>query len=225
MTPPSLPDLPTEILLEVQALLSYGSHLALRLTCRHVYSKIDSQNRATHEPMLKPSNFPQLETAKPYSMADLLEIEQWPEYSAAQYAPTFSRQLHYRKDYFACHLCLKIRCSSNFSTAMIKGKRGKLRHGAVANKLQRFCIPCGLACGRYRWGVCFQLGGASRGFGTVCWLCGEFEQVKSRCEVPVAQRVCASCRDRYLSNIIQSPAFCVTELMQLPPSQTGAIKS
>ncbi|KAF1974520.1 hypothetical protein BU23DRAFT_461388, partial [Bimuria novae-zelandiae CBS 107.79] len=120
-----------------------------------------------------------------YGMADLLEIERWPEYNAAEHRPAESKQPVDQQDFFACYLCLKIRSASKFSNAMMKGKRGKLGTGSEAEKIGRFCITCGIAHGRYQRGIRIQFRGAFGGHGFVCRSCGNFEQE--------AQRACTSC--------------------------------
>jgi hypothetical protein len=82
MAVPTLSGLPTEVLLDVQASLSYASQLALHLTCRELYAKLIDPNRAT-------SAIPPPRGAIPiqqvYNMHDLLKIELWPAYNGAQY--------------------------------------------------------------------------------------------------------------------------------------------
>jgi hypothetical protein len=191
MAATSLPDLPTEILLEVQTFLSYGSRIALRLTCRDLYAKVDDPNQTTNT-LLRLSTSSGSEI-KAYSMVDLLEIERWPEYNAAQYRSAESKQPVDYEDFFACCLCLKIRSASKFSNAMMKGKRGKLGNGTIAERIGRFCIKCGLAHGRYHRGVYLQFGGALGGYGFVCHRCGNFEHVRYDCDIQVAKRSCTRC--------------------------------
>lgn len=126
-----------------------------------------------------------------YSMADLLEIEQWPEYNAAKFMPLQCRQPG-QLDFFACHLCLKIRSADRFANAMMKGRRGKLGEGTVEERSKRFCIPCGTTRGKYQRGTYLRFGGASGQHGFVCRRCGRFE-TGYHSEVPVAERRCAVC--------------------------------
>jgi len=127
-------------------------------------------------------------------MADLLEIERWPEYNAPEYEPPESKQPDLQ-DFFACRLCLKIRSACKFSNAMMKGKRGKLGTGTVTDRSQRFCIPCGIAHGIYQRGTYLQFGGAVGGYGFVCRGCGKFELTRYGCETQAAKRTCAACSD------------------------------
>lgn len=190
----SLTGLPAEILLETQRCLSYGSRLALRLTCRDLYAKIEDPNRNTESISCAPTSHES--KIKAYRMADLLEIERWPEYNGADNRPAESRQPVDQQDFFACFLCLKIRSAGQFSNAMMKGKRGKRGNGGIAERMQRFCIPCGLAHRRYQPGTYLQFGGALGGHAFVCAGCDKFERVRHGCEVQAARRLCASCYHR-----------------------------
>jgi len=67
------------------------------------------------------------------------------------------------QDFFACHLCLKISSACNFSNAMMKGKRGKLGTGTVAERARHLCIPCGIAHRIYPRGTYLQFGGGRGG--------------------------------------------------------------
>jgi hypothetical protein len=136
MVATSLLDLPAEILLVTQTFLSYSSHVALRLTCRDLYAKVDDPNRTTKRTLSCTTPSSRAET-KAYSMVDLLEIERWPEYNAAQYRIAESKQPVDYGDFFACCLCLKIRSASKFSNAMMKAKRGKLGNGTVAERMSQ----------------------------------------------------------------------------------------
>ncbi|KFZ04027.1 hypothetical protein V501_09259, partial [Pseudogymnoascus sp. VKM F-4519 (FW-2642)] len=115
----TLQDLPPEILHDISNYISYGSRLALKFSCRALFAKIDDVNpHACTDQTTSPN--------KSYSMADLLEIEQWPEYNGAKFMPAEARQPMGQRDFFACHICLKILSAHKFSNAMMKGKRGKL---------------------------------------------------------------------------------------------------
>ncbi|KAA8623484.1 hypothetical protein TUN199_06131 [Pyrenophora tritici-repentis] len=188
----SLPDLPPELLAEVKTNLSYGSCVALRLTCRELYHKIDDPNqhtRGTHSDALTRAS----SITRNYDMKDLLEIELWPEYNSAYYRPTELKQPIRGLDFFACHICRKIRCTSKFSNAMMKSKRGKLGNGTVAEKAGRFCIPCGIRVGIYKRGDWLQYGGATGSYGFICHRCGTFQE--SGFEYLAANaRFCANCR-------------------------------
>lgn len=193
MTPPTLLDLPTESLLNIQGSLTYASRLALRLTCRDLCFGVENPYCATDELFREHTN-PIQPTTRVYNISDLLEIELWPEHNAAQFGSAQSKQPMCKLDYFACHICLKIRCASQFSNAMMKGKRGKLGEGTIADKAGRFCIPCGLTHGRYQRGVSFQLGGVFGGYGFVCRKCGGFKRVEVGCDARVTQKICTACQ-------------------------------
>jgi hypothetical protein len=82
----TLQDLPLEILHDISNYISYGSRLALKLSCCSLFAKIDAVNpRACTNLTTSPT--------KSYNMADLLEIEQWLEYNAAKFMPAKAKQL------------------------------------------------------------------------------------------------------------------------------------
>lgn len=91
------------------------------------------------------------------------EIEQWPECNGAKSMPLECRQPVGQLHFFACHLCLKIRSADIFANAMMKGKRGKLDQGTVAEMSTRFCLPCGVKYGKYQVGTYLQYGGPLHG--------------------------------------------------------------
>lgn len=74
-----------------------------------------------------------------YSMADLLEIEQWLKYNGPKFLPLEHWQRDGWIDFFACHLCLKILSADKLANAMMKGKRGKLGEGNIDEITKRFC--------------------------------------------------------------------------------------
>jgi hypothetical protein len=180
MTAVALPDLPSELIHEISNHMSYGSRLALQLSCSELFAKADRPTRPT----------------KDYSMADLLEIEQWPEYNRAKLMPPECQQPVGQLDFFACHLCLKIRSADRFANAMMKGKRGKLGQGTVEERSKRFCIPCGTKYRRYQRGTYLQFGGPSAWHGFVCRGCGKFEVTEYCSKAQVAGRKCTVCWDR-----------------------------
>lgn len=126
----------------------YASSLALPLTCRAAYYKATKWK------------------AQQYSMTDLLQIELWPCYDGAGQANDYLKQPLVNRDYFASHLCLRVRATTKFSNAMMKGKRGKhclSRNDKQSSRLTRFCIDCGISSGRYPPGTTFDFGGVSFG--------------------------------------------------------------
>ena len=191
MTTSSLPSLPVELLLEIQFNLSYGSCLALQSTCRELYHKIDDPGRRTNVAQTSHTNFDKA-TENGYDMRDLLEIEMWPEYNSTRDGPAETRQPIPGVDFFACYLCRKIRCASKFSNAMMKGKRGKLGNGSVAEKSGRFCISCGIRVGIYKRGDWLQYGGALGSCAFVCRNCGSFIPI-GLLYLPIEERVCRGC--------------------------------
>jgi hypothetical protein len=161
----TLSGLPVELLREIQSLLPYASQLALRITCRDLYSESS-----------RPSTV--------YQMVDLLAIETWPQYNDAMQRPAHLKQPIAGLDFFSCSRCLRIRSACYFSNAMMKGKRGK--SASPRDKLGRICIQCGMASGQYRKGVSMMYGGAPvsgimEHTGVVCPYCEEFHSVCEAC--------------------------------------------
>ncbi|KAF2798027.1 hypothetical protein K505DRAFT_191959, partial [Melanomma pulvis-pyrius CBS 109.77] len=156
--------LPAELLLELQTFLSYASRVALRCTCRDLYNKVEHPTTSS------------LSNTRAYGMIDLLEIERWPEYHGVEYVSVENKQALDRRDFFACCLCLRIRSAGQFSNAMMRGKRGKLGNGTIADRIGRFCLTCGVTSRRYPLGTRLQFGGASQRQGLVCVTCGRFDQ-------------------------------------------------
>lgn len=185
--------LPTEILLNIQTSLGYASRLALSYTCHELYSKVNDLDQNIKIARPSNPNCPQ-STTKTYDMLDLLEIELWPVYNSASYRADGLKQPSRLLDYFACHLCLKIRSASKFSNAMMKSKRGKLGHGSTAEKAWRFCIPCGLIHGKYQRGVSMRVGGMLGAYGFVCRRCGEFEAEELLSGYHASQQTCSLCQ-------------------------------
>jgi hypothetical protein len=102
-----------------------------------------------------------------------------------------------QRDFFACHLCLKIRSADRFANTMMKSKRGKLGQGTVADKRWRFCIPCGITFGIYKRGTSMRFGGAGQSRGFVCWGCGIFEDIRyCTDEAQIVKRTCPDCWSR-----------------------------
>jgi len=150
----SILTLPPELLSQSLKKSDYASRLALRYTSKHLYLQI-STTFALGSTAAQHSN-------TSHNISDL-QVEKWPCYDLAGQGDGHLRQPLATRDFFACSLCLKIRCASRFSNAMMKGKRGK--HPAVAfidkdQKRKRFCIDCGVRYGKYRPGVIFEIRGA-----------------------------------------------------------------
>lgn len=193
MAKPDLLNLPVETLHKIQALLSYASQLALRLTCHELHAKlIDPTKLITLYPRRGNDRI-----QRTYDIDDLLEIERWPTYMGVLGRPEYVKQPIAGHDFFACSLCLKLRSAGKFSNAMMKGKRGKLGSGTVEERRSRFCIPCGIAQNRYRRGTELRFGGAGGGYGFVCLKCGSFEGVGySFDRASFSLKLCDSCWER-----------------------------
>ncbi|KFY01339.1 hypothetical protein V490_00960 [Pseudogymnoascus sp. VKM F-3557] len=101
-TTATLPALPVELLHQISQQLSYGSHIALSFTCRELYAKLDTRRRLSASST----------QGKAYTMADLLEIEIWPEYSPAIRDQPLNEL--YPVDFLACCTCLRICSATKF---------------------------------------------------------------------------------------------------------------
>lgn len=174
----SLESLPAEVLNNILYRTSPASHLAVNLASHTLYTATRNVTRRVREEL---------------SMVDLLELEEWPRYDGARYREPNLKQPIHGLDFFGCSYCLRLRSAGKFSNAMMKGRRGKHGLGTVAERLQRFCISCGVKQGRYQRGTYMQYGGAFGGYGFVCLKCGRFTIAKSGLEFEVAQRTCAHC--------------------------------
>lgn len=97
--------LPAELLSIILRHLDYSSKLAFQWTCKSLYS------------VVKDHWF-----SRTYTMMDLLEIERWSCFSMGQQGED-TKQLIARLDYFACHICFKIRSATYFPNATMKGHR------------------------------------------------------------------------------------------------------
>lgn len=201
----TLPGLPADILLCIQDYLSYASRVALRCSCPELRAKVKDPNETTGKESSATARSSQ-PSALPYTMEDLLEIELWPEYNGAPSREDGSLNQPIRgHDLFACHLCLKIRCASYFSNAMMRSKRGKIGLGTTADKVGRFCAPCGAKYGKYIRGVSFMMGGYDGGYGLVCQKCGLYERVWSGFGTTSHGALCECCRDAaHDANILPS---------------------
>ncbi|KAK6538540.1 hypothetical protein TWF694_010119 [Orbilia ellipsospora] len=171
--------LPTELILDISQYLNYPSIVALRLSCRHL-------------------NITIAQPAK-YTMADLLEIEQWPAYHHVKYRDGGTKQPYAEVDYFACYICLKIKQAINFSNAMMRGKKGKLSDVLAPDRHGRFCIPCGISTGSYIRGSSFYYGGYGVRQGMVCVDCGLFKDKPWNANANV--RRCEECLARYQARL------------------------
>ena len=186
--PVSILTLPPELLDRITKESNYASTLAPRYTCRELYMKI--------APM---AGLGKILSNRGYGMCDILEIEKWPCYDPAGDAEDHLKQPLATRDFFACSYCLKIRCASKFSKAMMKGKRGKRSSvfSETDERRHRFCIDCGVAYGRYLPGVRFEFGGArisddvGGGYGLVCYECRKFKRIYS--ELEQGERECQAC--------------------------------
>lgn len=149
MQSPTILALSPELLDMIVAFGDYASAVALSWTCRSLHARITTRNQ-------------------PYTMADLLEIEMWPCYNGAGQPGEEMKQALFGRDYFACHLCLRIRATDKFSNAMMRGKRGKHCYspiGKLSRRKTRFCTDCGIRTGKCIQGMTFGYSGAIFGFG------------------------------------------------------------
>lgn len=191
----SILTLPPELLNQVLEKRDYASSLALRYTSKHLYLQT-STTAPFGSTAAQHSN-------TSYNMSDLLQVEKWPCYDLAGQGYGCSRQPLATRDFFACSLCLKIRCASKFSNAMMKEKRGK--HSAAASvdkdeRRKRFCIDCGVRDGIYLPGVTLDFGGyqisdmeheLGGGHGLVCQRCRQFKRVTDK--LIRHERTCRAC--------------------------------
>jgi hypothetical protein len=182
--------LPPELLAEITKRCSYATALALQYTCRELYAKVASSKSAAA--LTKPKR------DKSYTMDDLLEIEKWPCYDFEGQAANRGQRPRATLDFFACSYCLKIRCASRFSKAMMKGGRSKrppVRYKTARDS--RFCLDCGVAFRRYLPGTYFDFGepriadGPGGSCGIVCYGCREFKRIYSQAEY--GNRTCQAC--------------------------------
>lgn len=166
----SLPSLPSELLCHISQHLSYGSHLALSLTCRKLYAKVNAPCQPYTLPTARRTN------VKPYTMADLIEIENWPEHSTPQ-SINLKLQSPKPTDLFACRLCMRLRPASKFycPNKAYVDYGGKLCIHIMGFNHGRFCIPCGINRDRYCHGMQFNMMGHLGMYLLVCNRCGDFE--------------------------------------------------
>ena len=185
--PISLLSLPTELIDDVSSYLGYASVLALQLSCRELHAIVKDLQHMKGSQLSK--------SLKPYCITDLLEIELWPCYNSAETREGCLKQAMPTLDYFACHICLKIRSAEYFSNAMMKSRRGKLSPVSTSSeKHKRFCIPCGVTTGRYHKGVQLEFGGYGGGRGIVCFHCGRFDKAnRAEYTAKASQRICSTC--------------------------------
>ena len=181
--PLSLLAIPQEILDIITEDLPYASNLALRYSCRKLYTIVKPYSRL--------SKLKETTRGRDYDMVDLLEIEKWPCYNYSGYTTETIGQPMATLDYFACRLCLRIRSAGMFSDKMMKDMRGKQSPKGNEAAHCRFCIPCGIESGRYQKGIRLQYGGARIDGGVfrmICFGCG-------RLEIEAEKRLCQTCLD------------------------------
>jgi hypothetical protein len=175
----SILTLPPELLNQVLEKSDYASRLALQYTSKRLCFLISTTPPVGYTAAAQNSD-------TSYNMSDLLQVEKWPCYDLAGKSDGYLKQPLATRDFFACSLCLTIRCASKFSNAMLKGKRGKHSGAASAEKderRKRFCINCGVRYGKYPPGTSFDFGGVQisdmeyelgGGHGLVCQQCRQF---------------------------------------------------
>jgi hypothetical protein len=176
MASTSILSLPFEILCSITNHLTYSSHLALSLTCRELYHRVDTPR----QPYTRPPRFKA--KVKTYTMFDLLEIENWPEYGVS-WDTYFGFPNPKPTDRFACRICLRLRLTAMFINPQ-KGyrswykNRGKETLDLTVHREWRFCIPCGINCGWYHHRSTFKSMGRPEEHLNVCKECGDYEVVQ-----------------------------------------------
>lgn len=181
----SILTLSPELMNKILEQSDYSSRLALSCTSKSLRSQT-SMAASRGSMSVQISN-------ESYDMSDLLIVEKWPCHDFVGQREDGVKQPSATEDFFACSLCLKIRCASKFSNAMMKGKRGKHSDAASVDRderRKRFCIDCGVRYGRYLPGVMFDFGGSvvslwkdgdreelGGGYGLVCRQCRKFKRV------------------------------------------------
>lgn len=141
-TTATLLTLPVELLHQISRQLSYGSHIALSFTCRELYTKLDTRRRLSTSSA----------QGEAYTMADLLEIEMWPEYSPA--VPDQPLNELYPVDFLACCTCLRIRSAIKFCCPYrLNGTISKDSKDydpyVTRSRLNQSCVPCTNASNLY----------------------------------------------------------------------------
>lgn len=140
-TSSTLPSLPVELLYKISEQLSYGSHIALSFVCQELYAKLNTRHRLS-------ASSPQ---GKAYTMDDLLEIENWPEYNPRQPIPGPYLFQPYLFQHIACRICLKLLRRNKFSRRFEKYSLHEqmiLEDSKVMVKKRRqgqVCISCTIA--------------------------------------------------------------------------------
>lgn len=187
----SLLTLPSEILCSITNHLSYSSHLALSLTCRELYAKVDTPR----QPYTLPP--PSGAKDKAYTMADLLEIENWEEPGVDSLWDTcLGFRIPQSTDLFACRICLRLRMATKFVNPQ-KGYSSWFKyssttsHDLTEHRKERFCIPCGIKRKWYSHGTIFKAMGRPEEHLRVCNECGDFELVRAG---SLGLWLCAACR-------------------------------
>lgn len=168
MAPTTLLTLLPELLHHLTSHLTYASHLSLTLTCKTLRARLEDPNQRLPIPRASLPDADTAPPAKPYTMADLLEIEPWPEH-CIRYRIGHGRV---DGDYYACKICLRLRSGPHLSQDMMTGEYGKEGTGSVEEKGERFCILCGVEKGLYRRGTMIYIGGVGGGREFVCEGCG-----------------------------------------------------
>lgn len=182
----SLPSLPSELLCHISQHLSYASHLALTFTCRELYAKINAPCQPYTEPTSRKTN------AKPYTMADLIEMENWPEHSTPQ-SINLELQMPQPTDLFACRICMCLRPASKFycPNKAYVGYAEELCTHIMRFNHERFCIPCGIKRGWHCHGIQFKVMGQLAMYLLVCNECSDFELCQDK---PRGLWHCVACR-------------------------------
>ncbi len=194
-------ELSDEPLLNVTTNLDYPSTIALRWTCRELRDRISHPDHVDNK-VLTPIRVNRRMLSRvqlKYNMVDLLQIELWPAFNYIGRPGLEGLGLRpcAALDWFACHICLKLRSAIHFTNAMMKRKRGKLSPVLSTERCKRLCIDCGIRTGQYRPGIEVEFGGAGilfatcHGTGVVCCVCRSFRPVLS--ELQSKLKKCREC--------------------------------
>lgn len=189
MAPTTLLTLLPELLHHLTSNLTYASHLSLSLTCKTLRARLEDPNQRLPIPRAPLSDADTAPPAKPYTMADLLEIELWPEHC-----------IRYRighgpvnGDYYACKICLRLRSGPHLSENMMTGTLDKVWAGSVEERGERLCITCGIEKGLYPRGTMIEIGGVGGGRGFLCQGCGLLTRDTGQTWLEYGRLYCQTC--------------------------------
>lgn len=161
-----LDDLPDELLCLVVENFDEETRMSFRLACKDFYAFSLSNQR-----IFAPDSVGRI------SLKKLLAMELWPVFNPngdpAQAGPNPVQSS--QTEFFACHICVKLKPALHFSNNMMRGPKRKCSQ--KNGRHMRYCIPCGVRTAKYLRGREFHYGAGlydSRKVGVVCWECGKF---------------------------------------------------